>query len=73
MVHLLTDWMGDCARLESISFVHIAHNYVGDTHWIDATVRAVDVDGDISRATVELRGVNQLGAVTCRGDAAVLL
>jgi hypothetical protein len=73
MVHLLTDWMGDHARLEAISFVHVAHNYVGDTHWIDATVRAIDATGDVARATLELRGVNQLGTVTCRGDAAVLL
>ena len=73
MVHLLTDWMGDCARLEMISFVHVAHNYVGDTHWIDATVRAVDVESDVTRTTLELRGVNQRGTVTCRGDATVLL
>jgi hypothetical protein len=68
MVHLLTDWKGDHARLETISFVHGAHNYVGDTHWIDATIRAVDA----ARATLELRGVNQFGTVTCLGDATVL-
>ena len=68
MVHLLTDWMGDHARLETIAFVHVAHNYVGDTHWIDGTIRAVDA----ARATLVLRGVNQLGTVTCLGDATVL-
>lgn len=73
MVHLLTDWMGDHARLETISFVHLAHNYVGDTHWVDATIRAVDTARDVTRVVLELRGVNQLGVVTCRGDASVLL
>ncbi|MEO6374653.1 MAG: MaoC family dehydratase N-terminal domain-containing protein, partial [Acidimicrobiales bacterium] len=73
MVHLLTDWMGDHARLETISFAHLAHNYVGDTHWIDGTILAVDVEQDRTRATIELRGVNQLGAVTCRGAATVSL
>lgn len=71
MVHLLTDWMGDHARLVAISFEHLAHNYVGDTHWIDATIRAVAGASDATRATLELRGVNQLGIVTCRGDATV--
>ena len=73
MVHLVTDWMGDHARLGTISFVHIAHNYVGDTHWIDATIRAVDVERDTTRIALELRGVNQLGVVTCRGDATVVV
>ena len=72
MVHLLTDWMGDHARIETISFVQLAHNYVGDTHWIDGTIRSVDVERDLARAALELRGVNQLGVVTCRADATVV-
>jgi acyl dehydratase len=73
MVHLLTDWMGDHARLETISFVHVAHNYVGDTHWLDGTIGSVDTENDRTRVALEVRGVNQLGTVTCRGDATVLL
>ena len=73
MVHLVTDWMGDRARLETISFVHLAHNYVGDTHWIDARIRAVDIEHDRTRVVLGLRGVNQLDVVTCRGEATVRL
>jgi acyl dehydratase len=74
MAHLVTDWMGDSARLESISFAHLAHNYRGDTHWIDGTVDRVVVGGDgLSRIVLQLQGVNQLGTVTCRGTATVVV
>jgi len=65
--------MGDRARLETISFVHLAHNYIGDTHSIDATIRAVDIEHDVTRVVLELRGVNQRDVVTCRGEATVRL
>jgi hypothetical protein len=75
MVHLLTDWMGDHARLEQIEFAHLAHNYRGDTHWIEGTVDHIElpVTGEPARVVVALNGTNQLGTVTCRGAAAILL
>lgn len=73
MVHLVTDWMGDHARLESISFAHLAHNYRGDTHWIDGTVDHVLESEGPSRIVLQLTGTNQLGTVTCRGSATVVV
>ena len=74
MVHLVTDWMGDHARIETISFVHLAHNYRGDTHWIDGTVDHLVLDNDgPARIVLELKGTNQLGTITCRGAATVVV
>ena len=71
--HLVTDWMGDSARLEAISFEHLAHNYLGDTHRLGGTIRTVTAERDAVRVELELRGVNQLGALTCRSEATVVV
>jgi hypothetical protein len=73
MVHLVTDWMGDYARVETISFVQQCHNYVGDTHWIGGIVDAIIADGDNGRVELSLTGVNQLGVTTCLGEATIVL
>jgi hypothetical protein len=72
MAHLVTDWMGDHARLEAIEFEHLAHNYRGDTHWLDGTVDRVEHPlGEPARVVLALKGTNQLGTITCRGSAVV--
>ncbi|HEV8298476.1 MAG TPA: MaoC family dehydratase N-terminal domain-containing protein [Acidimicrobiales bacterium] len=73
MVHLLTDWIGDAGRLALISFSHLAHNYVGDTHWINGTVTTVDESDKGRDITVDVRAVNQLGLLTCRATATLAL
>jgi acyl dehydratase len=73
LAQLATDWMGDGARVAAISFEHLAHNYLGDTHWFDGTIRAVTAEPEAMRVELELRGVNQLGGLTCRSDATVVV
>lgn len=68
-VQLFTDWVGDNGRLLAITFEHLAHNYVGDTHWMSGTVTSVEHD----RAEARFEGTNQLGDVTCRGTATIEL
>jgi len=70
--HLVTDWMGDGAWLWSLSGRMLANNYVGDTHWLDGVVTAVDADGGVDTVTVRLEARNQDGHVTCDGEAVVL-
>jgi hypothetical protein len=71
--HLVTDWIGDGAWLWSLSGRTISNNYVGDTHWLDGVVTAVDDQGEVGAVTLRLEARNQDGDLTCDGEAVVLL
>jgi hypothetical protein len=71
--HLVTDWMGDGGWLWSLTGRTLANNYVGDTHWLDAVVTAVDAGEGLGAVTLRLEGRNQEGELTCDGEALVLL
>jgi len=72
--HLLTDWMGDGGWvLELSGTTALGENYAGDTHLIEGEVVEVGTDGPVGVVRISLAGRNQLGQVTCRADAVVLL
>jgi hypothetical protein len=71
--HLVTDWMGDGGWLFRLSGSATGMNYLGDTHWIAGRVVEVGDDGTNGAATIALSGSNQLGDLTCEGEAVVLL
>jgi acyl dehydratase len=71
MVHLVTDWMGDDAWIWKVTARVSGFNYLGDMHMISGVVR--DVDADRDTATVDVRGENQRGEVTCSAQIVVLL
>ena len=68
-MHLITDWMGDDAELREINFEQLANNYVGDTHWLSATITSV-ADEDVK---LSYEGHNQRGVLTCRGTGTLRL
>jgi acyl dehydratase len=74
LTQLIGDWMGDAGWLWSLSgSTTLAHNYVGDTHWLEGEVSAVrDAEG-FGVVDVVVRCRNQLHQVTSTADATVLL
>jgi acyl dehydratase len=74
MSQVVTDWMGDHAFLRSMEAKLIRPNLMGDTTWFHGQITGRDADGDgQGLVTLDLKGVNQLGEVTCTGSATVIL
>jgi acyl dehydratase len=72
--HLVTDWMGDAGFMKALSCRIERPNVFGDVTWLSGSVtrRYVDENGD-HVVDLTLSGRNQLGEITTRGSAAVLL
>ncbi len=65
LVRTAEAWLGDRARLETISYRHLAPAYLGDTLACGGTVREVDQSG----VNIELFAQRQDGTVTTSGKA----
>ena len=68
---LVTNWMGDDARLKRRSVQLLKPNYHGNTLMIGGVVRGVDHAA--REVTIDLRGVNQLDELIVDGGATVTL
>jgi len=74
LIHLCTDWMGDAAWLWKLDCQFRKFNYVGDTHWVEGTVRnKFETDDGAKAIEVELSARNQRAEVTTTGSATMLL
>jgi hydroxyacyl-ACP dehydratase HTD2-like protein with hotdog domain len=65
LVQTAESWLGDRARLHSISYRHLAPAYLGDTLECGGTVTGADADG----VDVELWARKPDGTVTTTGKA----
>jgi 3-methylfumaryl-CoA hydratase len=65
LVRTAESWLGDRARLETISYRHLAPAYLGDALECGGTVSATDEGG----IDLELFAKNQQGDVTTTGKA----
>ena len=65
LVRTAESWLGDRARLETISYRHLAPAYLGDALECGGTLTASDEDG----VDLELFAKNQEGDVTTTGKA----
>jgi 3-methylfumaryl-CoA hydratase len=65
LVRTAESWLGDRAKLETISYRHLAPAYLGDALECGGTVTASDEDG----IDLELFAKNQEGDVTTTGKA----
>jgi acyl dehydratase len=70
LAHVVTDWMGDHGRLESLQTRLGGFNYVGDMTRLGGHVIAVHPNGQVE---VEVNGINQDGVTTCSAVATVRL
>jgi acyl dehydratase len=73
MSNLVTNWMGDGALMTSFEGSARKFNYLGDTQWLSGTVTEIAETSEGSMAHLTMEGTNQLGQVTCRATATVLL
>jgi acyl dehydratase len=71
MVHLVSDWAGDDAWLWKLTTSARKFNYLGDMHTITGVVR--EIDTATNAVTIDLKGENQNGVVTCDARAVVIL
>lgn len=65
LVQTAESWLGDRARLEAISYRHLAPAYVGDVLECGGAVTGLDDTGVV----MELYAINQVGTVTTTGRA----
>jgi acyl dehydratase len=73
LAHMLTDWCGDDGFVTELDVRLRRPNYLGDTLWLEGTVKAKRTD-DISDLVVcELKAINQRDEVTASGTAEVRL
>jgi acyl dehydratase len=71
--NLVTNWMGDGALMTSFEGSARKFNYLGDTQWLTGTVSGISELVGSSQVQLTLEGTNQLGEVTCRATATVVL
>ncbi|GAA3146602.1 hypothetical protein GCM10010466_42030 [Planomonospora alba] len=73
LIQAVTDWMGDHGTLLRMQARLRRPNLVGDTNTVRGTVTRVHRQDDDLLADVEVRNINQAGAVTATGLATVRL
>lgn len=72
--HYCTNFGGDDAWLYRLRYEFRQFNYMGDTTWIQGTVKDARVDEKLGPLVdLELRGVNQRGQENVRGQATLLV
>lgn len=69
--HLVTNWMGDDAVMESLEVLHSKPLFLLDAVWLHGRVVKVDVED--RRASLDLWGINQFGDRISSGSATVIL
>jgi hypothetical protein len=69
--HLLTNWMGDDARLIEMSIFHLQPFFLFDIMWLNG--RVVQVDSALNRVRLEMSGINNRGDKISFGTAQVQL
>jgi len=70
---LVTNWMGDAARLAWLELSLRRHVLIGDAIWISGTVRQITTDGGESTVDLDLSMRNQRDEMVAVGSAHVVL
>jgi hypothetical protein len=73
MAHMLSDWMGDVARLRDLDVRLRRPNLLGDTSWVNGKVIAKEEGADSDMVSCEVQVTNQNDEVTTTGTAMVEL
>ena len=74
LIHLCTDWMGDSSWLWKLECQFRKFNYVGDTHWVEGTVRRIyETDFGAKAVEIDVAARNQRHETTTTGIATILL
>jgi acyl dehydratase len=73
IAHMLTNWMGDSGWLRRLKVRLARFNLVGDTTHTGARVEEKFVDGDDAVVRCSVWAVNQIGEITAKGEAWVVL
>jgi acyl dehydratase len=70
---LVTNWMGDAARLAWLELSLRRHVLIGDAIWISGTVRQITTDGGETAVDLDLSMRNQQDEMVAAGSAHVVL
>lgn len=71
--HMLTNWIGDHGFLHTLDVDLLKPNLVGDTLWWSGKVTEKFVRDNAAVVCLELQATNQVGVLSARGSASVVL
>ncbi|WP_336965297.1 FAS1-like dehydratase domain-containing protein [Sphingobium aquiterrae] len=71
--HMLTNWIGDHGFLHTLDVAVLRPNLVGDTLWWSGKITGKTVRDGQGLVELDVRAINQLGALSASGTASVIL